>query len=245
MAARPNIAVESDGDLPLAIADVTPLNSKILVIHRAIRLVLAVLPLIAASPARSADGTAEAPWELVAVGPGIIAVPRGWRNFDNIQPGMVLYRSGDGIGVPALDETKAPLQIGLTVEKFPGAKGPIQNIMNRLIQRAQRAPRLELVGKESVESIELSDGTEALLLTAEFIKEGRRRSLQIKLVVKDTDSTAWIVSGHLVGAKESKWPTPESGLAKWLRAHLTSLNWDQRKFDEAKLRAAYKNRDRR
>ncbi len=157
---------------------------------------------------------------------------------------MVLYRGGDGIGVPALDETKAPLQIGLTVERFPSAKEPIQDIMDSLIQQAKKAPRLELVGTESAEAINLSDGTEALFLTAEFIKEGRRRSLHMKMVVKDADSTAWIVSGHLVGGKESKWPTPESDLAKWLRAHLTSLSWEEKKFDEAKLRAAYKDRDR-
>jgi hypothetical protein len=217
----------------------------IMSVHRAALLVPAILPLIATSSARPADRAAEAPWELVAVGPGKIAVPRGWRSFDNIQPRMVLYRGGDGIGVPALDETKAPLQIGLAVERFPGAKEPIKDIMDRLVQQARKAPRLELVGKESVEAVQLSDGTEALFLTAEFIKEGRRRSLQMKTVVKDADSTAWIVSGHLVGGKESRWPTPGSGLARWLRAHLVSLSWEEKKFDEAKLRAAYKARDGR
>ena len=216
-----------------------------MVIHRAFHLLIAVLALIAASPARAADRAAEVPWELVPVGPGKIAVPKGWRSFDSIQPRMILYRSGDGIGVPALDETKALLQIGLTVETFPGANGPIKNIMDSLVQQAKKAPRLELVGKESVENIRLSDGSEALLLTAEFIKEGYRRSLQMKMVVKDAASTAWIVSGHLVGGKESKWATPKSGLAKWLRAHLTSLSWEEKKFDEAKLWAAYMDRDRR
>lgn len=216
-----------------------------MVLNRAVQLLLAVLALIAASPARAADKVAETPWEVVAVGPGKIAVPKGWRSFDNIRPRMVLYRSGDGIGVPALDETKAPLQIGLTVEQFPGAKEPIKNIMDSLVQQAKKAPRLELVGKESVEAIKLSDGSEALFLTAEFIKEGHRRSLQMKMVVKDADSTAWIVSGHLVSGKASKWATPRSGLARWLRAHLTSLNWEEKKFDEAKLRAAYRDRDRR
>lgn len=216
-----------------------------MVLHRAVQPLLAVLALIAVSPARAADRAAETPWELAAVGPGKIAVPKGWRSFDNIHPRMVLFRSGDGIGVPASDETNAPLQIGLTVETFPGAKEPIKYIMESLVQQAKKAPRLELVGKESVEAIKPSDGSEALFLTAEFIKEGHRRSLQMKMVVKDADSTAWIVSGHLVGGKESKWVTPKSILAKWLRAHLTSLSWEEKKFDEAKLRAAYKERDRR
>lgn len=216
-----------------------------MVLHRVFQLLLVVLLLTAASPAQAADSAVDAPWEMVAVGPGRIAVPKGWRSFDNIQPRMVLYRSGDGIGVPALDETMAPLQIGLTVETFPGAKEPIKNIMDSLVQQAKKAPRLELVGKESVEAIKLSDGSEALFLTAEFVKEGHRRSLHMKMVVKDADSTAWIVSGHLVGGKESKWATPNSGLARWLRAHLTSLSWEEKKLDEAKLRAAYMDRDRR
>lgn len=216
-----------------------------MVLHRAVQLLLAALALIAASPARAADSAAETPWELVAVGSGKIAVPKGWRSFDNIQPRMVLYRSGDGIGVPALDENRAPLQIGLTVETFPGAKEPIENIMDSLVRQAKKVPRMELVGKESVEAIKLSDGSAALFLTAEFIKEGHRRSLQMKMVVKDAEFTAWIVSGHLVGGKESKWATPNSSLARWLRAHLTSLSWEEKKLDEAKLRAAYKDRDRR
>lgn len=212
--------------------------------HRAALFVTA-LSLIAGSRVQATGKPGEVPWDLVAVGPGKIAVPKGWRKLDNIQPRIVLYRSGDGIGVPLLDETKSPVQIGLVVEKFPGAKESIKDIMNSLVEQAKKAPRLELIGKESVQAVKLSDDTEALFLTAEFIKEGRRRSLQMKMVVKDADSTAWIVSGHLVSGKESKWPTAESGLARWLRAHLTSLSWDERKLNEAKLLAAYKERDQK
>jgi hypothetical protein len=199
---------------------------------------------ITAPPDGAADKGDERPWEVVSFSHVRIAVPRGWRSFDGIKPHMPLYRQGDGIGVPALDETNAPLQIGLTVEKFPNTKESVDEIVSGLAENAKKVPRLELVGKESVETIELSDGTEAMLLKMEFIKERRRRSLQLKLVAKDTDSNAWIVSGHLVGGKESTWPTADSSLAKWLQTHLTSFSLDEEKFDTEKVEAAYNDRDK-
>jgi hypothetical protein len=63
--------------------------------------------------------------EVLSVGSGKIAVPAGWRNFDNLKPNMILFRQGDGVGVPILDETRAPLQIGLTVERFAKSKESI------------------------------------------------------------------------------------------------------------------------
>lgn len=190
-----------------------------------------------------ADSGKEAPYEKVSIGAGKIAVPKGWRDSKKLGPNIVLFRGGDGIGVPAFDETRAPLQIGLTVEKFADAKEPLKSIMNDLVEAAKKAPRLELVGKETVETIRLSDGTEAMLLKVEFIKEGRRRSLQMKLVAKDAGSNAWIVSGHLVGGKESRWPTTDSTLAKWLEAHVRSFTLEATKFDAEKVNAAYKSRE--
>jgi hypothetical protein len=148
------------------------------------------------------SGLADEPrWETVAIGSGKLAVPKGWRAFDGIQPRMVIYRQGDGIGVPKVDETGSPLQIGLTVEKLSASKESVQEIMDRLAEQAKKAPRLELVGKESVEDLKLADGAAGKFLTAEFIKEGSRRSLQMKLVVQDGDGTAWIVSGYVVGGR--------------------------------------------
>src|SRR5262249_16415480 len=130
-----------------------------------------------------------------------------------------------------------------TVEKFPRTKESVKEITSGLVEQAKKAPSLELVGKESVETIKLSDGTPGMLLTAEFLKGGSRRSLQMKLAVKDTGGNAWTVTGYLVGGKDSKWPTAGSALAKWLRAHLTSFSLDEKKFDAGNLKTAYKERD--
>ena len=177
--------------------------------------------------------------EAVAIGSGKIAVPKGWRSFDGIQPHIVIYRQGDGIGVPMFDETDSPLQIGLTAEKLAPAKQSVTEVIDDLIEQAKKAPQLELVGKESVEDVKLADGTAGKLLTAEFLKGGDRRSLQMKLVVREGDGTTWIVSSHVVGGKESMWPKADSKYAKWLRAHLTSLSLDPKKFDAEQVQAAH------
>lgn len=205
---------------------------------RVYQLLGCIVPIVVALT-QSAARADEARWEVVAVGSGKLAVPKSWRNLDGIQPRLVIYRQGDGIGVPRVDETDSPLQIGLIVEKLPASKESVKEIMDRLAEQAKKVPRLELVGKESIEDLKLVDGVAAKVLTAEFIKEGSRRSLQMKLVVKDADGTAWIVSGHLVGGKDSKWPKPDSKYAKWLRAHLTSLSLDAEKFAKDRIEAAY------
>lgn len=178
-------------------------------------------------------------WEAVAVGSGRVAIPKGWGDFRGIRPPMIMHRVGDGQGVPPVDETGAPLQIGMTAVKLPVAKGTAGEVMEGLVEEAKHAPRLEMVGEAKVEDLALADGTAAKLLTAEFIKEGRRRSLQMKLVAKDDRGTAWIVSGFLVGGKESRWPTPEGKYARWLRAHLASFSLDAAKFDPAPVDAAH------
>jgi hypothetical protein len=202
----------------------------------ALALALVVGPAPSSSPAQSPGSG----WEAIAVGPGKLAIPKGWHNFRGIRPPMIIYRIGDGIGIPLVDETGAPLQMGMTVVKRLAAKGSATEIMDGLVEEAKQAPRLELVGEATVEDVTLADGTTAKLLTAEFIKEGRRRSLQLKLVAKDGQGTAWIVSGFLVSGKESQWPKPGSKYAGWLRAHVASLSLDAEKFDSGPVDAAHK-----
>lgn len=211
---------------------------------RSIALVSVIGVAVLAPRARPADKD-EASWEAVSLGAAKLAIPKGWRSLDKIKPNMPLFRQGDGLGVPALDETKSPLQIALIVEKSPGSKASVKEVMDGLVEAAKKAPRLELVGGETVEAVKLTDGTEALLLKAEFIKEGARRSFQMKLVAKDADANVWTVTGYVVGGKESKWPTADSDLSRWLAAHVTSLALDEKKFDADRITAAYKKRDKK
>ena len=156
---------------------------------------------------------------------------------------MVLFRQGDGIGVPPVDETGSPLQIGLTVERFPNTKQSPKEGAEALLKNAKRSGRLELVSN-AMEDITLADGTTAVLLTTEFIKEKHRRSLQMKLVTKDKDGNGWVTSAFLVGGKDSQWPTKDSAPATWLKAHVISFVLEPDAMDEAKLTAAYEERDK-
>lgn len=183
-------------------------------------------------------------WETVAVDAAKVAVPKEWRNMDGMKGSMLIYRQGDGIGVPATDETGAPLQIGLTVEKFPPSKESTENIAKELAKGATKNPELVAVGKELVEAVKLSDQTAATLVTTEFIKERSRRSLYMKLIGKDGKGQIWIATGYLVASKSSQWPKPKSELATWLRAHLVSLTLTGKDVDQKKIEAAYQARDR-
>ncbi len=178
-------------------------------------------------------------WEFVPIGNGGIAVPVGWRNVRMSHPNIALYRSGDGKGLPLLDESGSPLQVGLIVEKFPGSKKTLEEVVNDVLANPTEDPRLKQVGQTKIEEIFLSDGTKALKHSYEFIKEKFRRSLQVKLIVKEQNKTAWVVSYHLVGGKESHWPRIGSKLSLWLDAHLASFCLVEEKFDSDKLVSAY------
>ncbi|MBI1371362.1 MAG: hypothetical protein GC159_01180 [Phycisphaera sp.] len=195
------------------------------------------------SPSLAAEEESNTPWEVIKVGNGAIAVPRGWRSFDGLKPTMPIMRQGDGIGVPLVDETSSPLQIGLTVELFPESSDSVRQTVDKLIDGAKRAPGLEQQGKESVKSLKLSDGTEALLLEIAFIKQKSRRSFQMKLVAKGPDSTTWIASGYLVGGKDSTWPINSGRLVEWLKAHVVSMTLNKERIDTKAVEAAYKKRD--
>lgn len=176
------------------------------------------------------------PYEIVRFDAAALAVPQNWRMLPSRSRQMLTVRSGDGIGVPAADETGEPLQIGLTVERFPAGKDSLDVGLEQVVKSAQSNPRLEVVGKESVEKLKLTDGTAAVLATMEFVKDDGRHSLQLKLLSKDDRDNGWIISAFLVGGKASKLPTPKSELAQWLRSYVVSFCLDGTKLNAAKLK---------
>jgi len=189
------------------------------------------------------EGAAVTNFEIVSAESAKIAVPEGWRSFDGLERSWMIYRQGDAIGVPAIDEAGSPLQIGLTVEKLPASRESTETIARALSRTSTENPELVLVGQESIEAVELSDQTQATFVTAEFIKGRTRRSLYMKLIAKDDKSQVWIATAYLVGSKSSQLPKPDSKLATWLRAHLVSLTLTGKEVDLKKVEAAYQVRD--
>jgi hypothetical protein len=181
-----------------------------------------------------------APWEVAAVGPASLAVPRGWRKLDGLRPNTLLFRQGDGIGLPAQDDTGQPLQAGLVLEQLTDAKGSLKEVGAGIIAGAKKDARLKPTEESIVEPVKLSDSTDAIFVTSVFLKEGHRRSLQLKLIARGPDARTWMVSGFLVGGKDSRWCTPGSEMARWLRVHLMSLRLTPGNVDEKPLRAAYR-----
>jgi hypothetical protein len=179
------------------------------------------------------------PWETATSGLVSLAVPKGWRSFDGIRPTMVIYRQGDGIGVPMADETGGPLQIGITAERFPASEEPLDAIAAETAKGAENDPRLKRAKKDLSETVTLSDQTSAIFTAGEFIKSSTRRSLQMKLFTKAPDGSVWVVSGYIVGGKDSTWPTHDSPLATWLRAHLVSLTLTGKEIDARALESTY------
>lgn len=175
----------------------------------------------------------------MTTGSAVVGVPKNWRKLDMKVPHIRLYFNGDGCSTPIVDETGSPLQIGMTVAEFTTDEN-LNKWVESHIKSAKNNKRLKLMKKEVVEDVELSDGQHAKLLTTEFIKEEDRHSLQLKLFVKTEKSTGWVVSGFIVGGKESKFPESGGPWAKWLTAHLKSLCFDKNKFDSKTLSKAYK-----
>jgi hypothetical protein len=185
---------------------------------------------------------AEKKWEVVK-GDGFgILVPNGWRDMSGMTK-FKLHRTGDGIGVPLVDDTGAPLQVGMTVEKFGETKQTLEEGAASLVEAAKKNKRLEMVGKETTEKVTLSDKTEALLLTTEFIKEGTRQSLQMKMLVKDAKGNGWVVSGFVVGGKGAKLATKEGEVGVLVKAYLTSFVLDAEKLDEGVVKAVYEKKE--
>lgn len=198
-----------------------------------------LLAAVAACALCAQDTKSTVDWETASAGPAKIAVPKGWRTFDGLQPTMPIFRQGDGMGVSTVDETGAPVQIGLTVERFPPATEGTEAIAKEIALGASRNPNLKPVGNETVEALELSDRTKATLITTEFIKASTRHSFYLKLVAKSDSGDVWVATGYIVAGRNSSWPTAKSSLAAWLRAHVISLTVAGKEIDRKALERAY------
>ena len=163
-----------------------------------------------------------------------LVVPHGWRSMNYLATGpRKLHLSGDGVAAPELDETGHPLRIGVVVEKGPQTSDTLAARADYLVRTARANPALRFVGEAQTDMVELSDGTEALLLTMELIKKGYLRSLQMRLLARDQASHGWTVRAFVTGGKDSAQPVADSDLGRIVRGHVTSFCFDPAKLAEA------------
>jgi hypothetical protein len=192
----------------------------------------------AESAPRTRPGAAT-PWNVVRTRQYAIAVPKGWRRMPGQLGPHVLYVTGDGIGAPIVDETGAPIQIGMTVERYGVTKESVASAAARSMQGVKQNPRLKAVAQDPVANVKLADGRAATLIRTVFIKDQTRRSLQLKMFAKDGNSRGWVVSAWIVTGRDSQFIARNKTLEAVLRAHVTSLCFDSTKFSTKALAAAY------
>lgn len=188
---------------------------------------------------QTAPAETQPAWEVVKGKGFTIAIPRGWRKLPMPIGHHVLYINGDGIGVPAIDETGSPIQMGFTVERYSKLKASPMGGAKKNLAGLKWNRRLKVISQSEIKSITLSDGAEAALIRVLLLKDRTRRSLQLKMFAKDKDSRGWVVSAWIVTGKDSAFIAKNKSLERWLLAHVTSLCFDRKKFDTAAIRAAY------
>jgi predicted HTH transcriptional regulator len=185
----------------------------------------------------------EKPWEIVTGEGFAIAVPRDWQNLDKFSPRVLVYRQGDGIVVPATDEDEKPIEIGITVEKVKTERS-LEEGARSIVAAAREDSSLEIAARPTFEPIKLADGNDAILVIMEAAKGPERRALYFKMLTKTDQGTAFIAGSFLIAGKNSKIPTIESSLAKWLRAQVTAFVRDPAKLSVEKVKAAYQEKEK-
>jgi len=139
---------------------------------------------------------AKPPWTVIRTAEYAVAVPSRWRRRGPILR-HVIYANGDGLAGPVVDETGAPIQIGMSVERYGTTRDTPSAGANRSMKNLQRNPRLKVLAKDPVKSLKLADGAQAALIRVLLRKDGSRKSLQLKLYARDPKSRGWVVSAWI------------------------------------------------
>jgi hypothetical protein len=201
--------------------------------------------LIAAAAMAQAQTTthpheASPPWSVMHEKEFSIAVPSDWHKLEFPSFKTVLHLTGDGKGLPHLDETGSPLQTGMSIERFQNVRQTPEEGSAFMLRNLRADPNMEIIGEPKVESVQLSDGTHAVLQTTEFFRTDKhRRSYHMKLIAEDANKVGWVVVGWTVGGKESSMTEQKARHVQRLRAHLLSFCFDRARFTDAGVRAEY------
>ena len=198
-----------------------------------------------AAGARAAAGDdPDAPWETVMGEGYAMAMPRAWTNLDKFSPQVLLYRQADGTGgVSDKDEFDQKLQAQLILESIqmePDLEASANVVVNRILGEGQT----EQLAKPTGEKMKLADGTDAFLITIE-IRRQDIRMLIIKLLAKNGPDKGYVATGTITASKDSNLPAGKGKLGTWLKEMVKSFVKDPEKFDRAKVKKAYQERDKK
>ena len=197
-----------------------------------------ILRLILAPAAEDPVGDeTDAPRELLPAGDlvessGIrIRMPEGWRRAKELEtPSRLFHFVGDGRGLSAFDEKGGPLQIGLSVERFPNDKS-VEARIEALKREVKVAPQRTVIGDVETAEVKLDGDRKGTMLYAIFDKDGRRKSFYEILIVPHPQSGTCVVTGWIVASRDSTLPRRGSVLEKRLAAFVQSIDYVRQMHD--------------
>jgi hypothetical protein len=211
------------------------------------RLILCLMILLLAPLALAADAPATAPatkgsqhatiepglyWNLVRAEQFGLGIPNKWTNRPN-RANMVLHLAMSGIK----DETRQPLDLGLTVERLTKPSDSLDDEAKKLIQRYNQEKSITVEGKPTAEHVKLADGNDSVLVTLSMLA-GNRRTLMQKLLVNGKEHR-WVVSAYVTAGEKSVLTDRDRDMGQKLRAHLLSFTLDPKNIDQTPLNKAY------
>jgi hypothetical protein len=211
------------------------------------RLILTLVLILGARPTLAADAPASQPasaptlhatiepglyWNLLRTEQFAIGIPQKWSNLPP-RPNMVLFIAKQGIK----DETRQPLDVGLSIERLSKPADSLDEEAKKLIQRYSEEKSVQLDGKPTAEHLKLSDGSDSVLVSLSIHANGRRTYMQ-KLLVSGKEHR-WVISGYITAGEKSILPKSDSDMARKIRAHLQTFTLDPNKIDQNPLNRAY------
>jgi hypothetical protein len=180
---------------------------------------------------------ADAPWEIAKTEGAALAVPKGWENLDKFTPQVLIFRKNKTADVA----TEPQMQLVLERVKVDP---PLEQAMGVIAARILKEPNTDMVSRPVGENIKLADGTAAMIMAMEVIKDGKQRQLHLKVLAKTDATTGYIVTGTISAPKDSKVATADSADAKWLRELVKSMVIDPEKLDVQKVKDAFAEHDK-
>ena len=171
-----------------------------------------------------------------------IAAPTDWRNkSSSLKPPIELYLTGDGCaGIPIVDGTISPLQIGMSVDVLPKGSGTPEELSAQYTRELKSSERFKLRREVVVDSIQLADGSTALLHSAEFDRiEKRRLSFYYKTISPRKDGHVVVATGWLACGRPGSLFAKKSGILNVLKACVTSLGAESNRVDASSVQKAH------
>jgi len=211
------------------------------------RLILTLVLILSARVALAADAPASQPasapslhatiepglyWNLLRTEQFGMGIPQKWNTLPP-RANMVLFIAKQGI----MDETRKPLDVGLSIERLTKPANSLDEEAKKLIQRYTQEKSVQVEGQPASEHIKLSDGTDSVLVSLSILANERRTFMQ-KLLVNGPQNR-WVVSGYIIGGEKSILPKSDSDMARKIRAHLQTFTLDPNKIDQDPLNRAY------